>query len=75
MSTTLYAGGRSNGSPSSEAKPDLDVATPMLALLALSAAGSCEMFVVRMLRDRPTPPRSTGARAGAGKVNGSSALE
>jgi hypothetical protein len=65
-STTLYAGGRSNRSPSPEAETDLDESLT-LALLALKAADSCEeMLVVRMLRDRPTP-RSAGARAG-GKV-------
>ncbi|KAH9017548.1 hypothetical protein EDB84DRAFT_1442746 [Lactarius hengduanensis] len=34
MSIAVYGGGRSNGSPSAEAKPDLDEATLMLALLA-----------------------------------------
>jgi hypothetical protein len=67
MSSTLYAGGRSNRSPSPEADADLDESL-MLALLALKVADSCEeMFVVRMLRDRPTP-RSAGTRAGGGKV-------
>jgi hypothetical protein len=49
---SLYAGGRSNGSPS----PDLGGATLALALLT-AAADPCEMFVVRMLRDQPTPAR------------------
>jgi hypothetical protein len=62
MSSALYAGGRSNGSPS----PDLDGATLALALLT-AVADPCEMFVVRMLRDRPTPARWAGAPAGAGK--------
>ena len=53
ISSTLYAGGRSNGSPSSEARPDLDEASLILALLVLSTAGSGEIFVDRMLRDRP----------------------
>lgn len=75
MSSTLYAGGISNGSPSSEARPDLDETTLVLALLVLSTAGSGEIFVVRMLRDLPTVGRSTSARAGAGRVNGSCALE
>ncbi|KAH9023530.1 hypothetical protein EDB83DRAFT_2320149 [Lactarius deliciosus] len=35
MSSSLYAGCRSNGSPLPETKPDLDGATLMLALLAL----------------------------------------
>ena len=75
ISSTLYAGGRSNGSPSPEADADLDEAL-MLALLALKAADSCEeMFVVRMLKDRPTP-RSAGDRAGGGNATnvGSCAL-
>ena len=69
MSSALYAGGRSNGSPS----PDLDGATLVLALLALNtAADPCgEMFVVRMLRERPTPAR---ALAGADKGKGSRAV-
>ncbi len=53
MSIAVYAGGRSNGSPSPEAKPDLNGATLMLALLALKTPDPYEMFVVRMLRDRP----------------------
>ena len=40
----------------------------MLTLLALKAADSSdEMFVVRMLRDRPTA-RDAGDRAGGGNV-------
>ena len=74
VSIAVYAGGRSNGSPSPEAKPDLNGATLMLALLALKTPDPCEMFVVRMLRDRPTPARSAGARAGAGKGKGSCVL-
>jgi len=66
MSSTLYAGGRSSGSPSPKAEADLDEALT-LALLALKVADSCEIFVVRMVRDRPTP-RSAGARAGGDKV-------
>ena len=42
----------------------------MLVLLALNTTDSCEMFVVRMLRDRPTPARGTGAPAGIGKMEG-----
>ncbi|KAH9007992.1 hypothetical protein EDB84DRAFT_1447213 [Lactarius hengduanensis] len=71
MSIAVYAGGRSNGSPSPEAKPDLDGATLMLALVARTTPDPCEIFVVRMLRDRPTPARSVGSRAGAGEGNGS----
>lgn len=74
MSIAVYAGGRSNGSPSAEAKPDLDEATLMLALLARTTPDPGEIFVVRMLRDRPTPARSVGSRAGAGKGNGSCVL-
>ncbi|KAH8977733.1 hypothetical protein EDB86DRAFT_3249515 [Lactarius hatsudake] len=69
MSIAVYAGGRSNGSPSAEAKPHLDGATLMLALRALNTPDPCEIFVVWMLRDRRTPARSVGSRAGAGKGN------
>ncbi|KAH9170902.1 hypothetical protein EDB89DRAFT_2243788 [Lactarius sanguifluus] len=71
MSIAVYAGGRSNGSPSPEAKPDLDGATLMLMLLARNTQDPCEILVVRMLRDRPTTARSVGSRVGAGKENGS----
>ena len=73
MSSALYAGGRSNGSPSPGAVAGLDGATLMLALLALNTTDPCEMFVVRMLRDRPTPVGWTGAPAGSGIGKGSPA--
>ncbi|KAH9017543.1 hypothetical protein EDB84DRAFT_1679520 [Lactarius hengduanensis] len=74
MSIAVYVGGRSNGSPSPGAKPDLDEATLMLALLALNTADPCEISVVRMLRDRPNLRAGVGTRAGAGKGNGSCVL-
>ncbi|KAH9170913.1 hypothetical protein EDB89DRAFT_1907381 [Lactarius sanguifluus] len=49
MSIAVYTGGRSNGSPSVETKPDLDGATPMLALLARNTPDPCEIFVDRDL--------------------------
>jgi hypothetical protein len=59
MSTALYAGGRSNGSPSPEA--DLDGASLMLALLALIIPPFFrEMFVVRIVRDRVIPCPGAG---------------
>jgi len=67
MSSTLYAGGRSNESPSLEV--GLDGASLMLALLALNTADSCEMFVVRIVRDR------FGPWAGAGKTMSSRSLD
>lgn len=63
-------------SPSPKAKPDLEGATLMIAILELKTAESCRMFVVRMLRDRLTPARSTAALTRAGEAKGSwSALE
>src|SRR6267378_2291206 len=63
MSSAVYAGGRSNKSPSPDLKSVLEGVTLMLALLALNA---CEMFVVRILRDRPTPTRCPGEGKGEG---------
>ncbi len=65
MSSALNAGGRSGGSLSPEAKPNLD-GTLMPALLALNTPDPCEVFVVRLLRDRPTPARVLRVRPGRG---------
>ncbi|KAI9437522.1 hypothetical protein H4582DRAFT_2077103 [Lactarius indigo] len=69
MSIAVYAGGQSNGSPSAEVKPGLDWETLMLALLALNTPDSCEIFVVRMLRNRTDTWTSTCA---SGRVPGRS---
>ncbi|KAI9429978.1 hypothetical protein H4582DRAFT_2133982 [Lactarius indigo] len=60
MSIVVYAGGKSNGSPSVEVKPGLNLVTLMLALLALNTPDPCGIFVVRMLRDPPAGAEGNG---------------
>jgi hypothetical protein len=63
MSSALYAGGISYGSPSSEAR--------LVAVLALAALGAGATFAVRMLSDRPTTARWVATCAEIGKGGGS----
>jgi hypothetical protein len=69
MSRALYAGGISNGSPSSEAK--LVAVEDVLALAELEAGAT---FVVQMLSERPTATRWVDTCAQRDKGGGSGAL-
>ncbi|KAI9437487.1 hypothetical protein H4582DRAFT_2129352 [Lactarius indigo] len=76
VSIAVNARGKSNGSPSAEFKPGLDWATLMLALLALNTPDPCEIFVVRMLRDRPArtgPGPEPKGIGGSGRVTSKAA--
>jgi len=66
MSSTLYAGGISYGSLSSEARL---VAVELV--LALAALGAGATFAVRMLSDRPAIARWVAPCAEIGKGGGS----